>query len=225
MIQLKPIKLLPARERVASVLRKEIISQNIEEGVQLTLESTAERLGVSITPVREAFQMLEAEGLLTLTPNKGAIIRGITPRTVTEHFQIRAALESEAVALVCESKANLSEIQKIVNESEKAVLAKDWDVYGNLNQAFHVALWTASGNLRLKNMLAVMWNGLSMRYMETVEEYAQKSHSEHKHILKLLEARNSEEARKLMHRHIERSMQDMLTNLLDKSPQSHQTKR
>ena len=58
MLGLKPIKLLPARERVASALRKAIISKNIPEGEELTLENTAQELGVSVTPVREAFQIL-----------------------------------------------------------------------------------------------------------------------------------------------------------------------
>ena len=54
MLGLKPIKMLPARERVAAALRKAIISRQITEGEVLTLENTAQELGVSITPVREA---------------------------------------------------------------------------------------------------------------------------------------------------------------------------
>ena len=63
MVTLKPIKLLPARERVASALRKAIISKQINEGEVITLESTAQQLGVSVTPVREAFQILARDGL------------------------------------------------------------------------------------------------------------------------------------------------------------------
>ena len=55
MLGLKPVKLMPARERVASALRKAIISRQIKEGETLALEATAQELGVSITPVREAF--------------------------------------------------------------------------------------------------------------------------------------------------------------------------
>lgn len=219
MVNLQPIKLLPARERVASSLRKAIIAQDMEEGEQITLETIAGLLEVSITPVREAFQMLENEGLIKLVPNKGAIVLGITPRTVKEHFQIRAALESETVAIICATGADLTNIAEIINQSEKAIAAEEWEEYSNLNQAFHVAIWTASDNLRLKNMLAVMWNGLSMRYMETVEEYAVKSYSEHKGLFSMLEKRDTEGARRLMHKHIERSMQDMLTNILSRANQ------
>ena len=74
MLGLKPVKLMPARERVASALRKAIISRQIKEGETLALEATAQELGVSITPVREAFQILARDGLLELKQNKGATV-------------------------------------------------------------------------------------------------------------------------------------------------------
>ena len=216
MINLKPITLLPARERVASSLRKAIIAQELDEGTQLTLDSVAKLLGVSRTPVREAFQILANEGLLKVKPNKGAVVMGITPQTVKEHFQIRAALESEAVVIVCQNKTDLGEVKSIVEQSEEALKNEEYEEYSNLNQAFHIAIWTATENMRLKNMLSVMWNGLSMHHLETLEEYAKKSSGEHRKLLNAMENGDSETARNLMHLHIERSMQDMLTNLKKK---------
>ena len=58
MLGLKPIKTLPIREKIAATLREAILSRKIPAGEVLTLESTAQELGVSITPVREAFQIL-----------------------------------------------------------------------------------------------------------------------------------------------------------------------
>ena len=110
MLGLKPIKLLPARERVASALRKAIISRQIQEGETLTLESTAQELGVSVTPVREAFQILARDGLIELEQNKAAVVLGVNEKTIREHYQIRAALESEACVLCCENEADLSAI-------------------------------------------------------------------------------------------------------------------
>ena len=97
MLGLKPIKLLPARERVASALRKAIISKSIPEGAELTLENTAQELGVSVTPVREAFQILARDGLLEVKQNKCAIVLGVTEKTIREHYQLRAALEGTAL--------------------------------------------------------------------------------------------------------------------------------
>ena len=70
MLGLKPIKTLPIREKIAATLREAILSRKITAGEVLTLESTAQELGVSITPVREAFQILARDGLLELKQNK-----------------------------------------------------------------------------------------------------------------------------------------------------------
>ena len=99
MLGLKPIKLLPARERVAAALRKAIISKSIPEGAELTLENTAQELGVSVTPVREAFQILARDGLLEVKQNKCAIVLGVTEKTIREHYQLRSALEGAACML------------------------------------------------------------------------------------------------------------------------------
>ena len=93
MLGLKPIQLLPARERVASALRKAILTRQISEGEVLTLDNTAKELGISITPVREAFQILARDGLIELKQNKGAVVLGINEHTLREHYQIRAVLE------------------------------------------------------------------------------------------------------------------------------------
>ena len=78
MIGLKPIKIPSAKERVASELRKAILSKQLKEGENLTLENVAQQLNVSITPVREAFQILAHDGLIKLRPNKGAIVLGLS---------------------------------------------------------------------------------------------------------------------------------------------------
>lgn len=128
MLGLKPIKMLPARERVAAALRKAIISRQITEGEVLTLESTAQELGVSITPVREAFQILERDGLIDLQQNKGAfgqylicfrdypVAIGITAGA-SEYLAADICLKyiKEAVQIPCE-KENLEEAQEKLEE-------------------------------------------------------------------------------------------------------------
>lgn len=212
-MNLKPINLLPARERVASALRKAIISRDFQSGEQITLEAISGLLGVSKTPVREALLMLENEGLVKIMPNKHMIVLGVTEKNIREHFQIRAALESEAVAGCCKDTVDIQEIREIFEESKKIVLDKAYEEYSNMNQAFHLAIWKTAGNERMEKMLSTMWNGLSIHHMETIDSYAEKSFSEHQMIYEAIEAKNEDMARKLMYRHIERSMNDMITNL------------
>ena len=211
MTGLKPIVLLPARERVASELRKAILSKQIAEGEVLTLEATAEQLGVSATPVREAFQILSRDGLIRLKANKGAVVLGMTREMLREHYQVRAALESEACVLCCEREADLSKVERCVSSARKALDSGDSAQYGDFNQSFHYEIWKASGNEKLTAMLSELWNGLSMGVESTASGYAQGSQREHEEILSVLQRRDGAGAREAMRRHILRSLEDMLT--------------
>ena len=97
MLGLKPIKLLPARERVASALRKAIISKSIPEGAELTLENTAQELGVSVTPVREALMILEYQGLIIRLPSNRIKAADLTEETLRQILALGAQLERQAM--------------------------------------------------------------------------------------------------------------------------------
>lgn len=211
MLGLKPIKLLPARERVASELREAILSRQVSEGEILTLETTAQELGVSITPVREAFQILARDGLIDLKQNKGAIVLGINEKTIREHYQVRAALESAACVLCCQGGADISGVRKCLAQADKALADQNSGSYANYNQSFHYEIWNAAGNEKLRRMLAELWNGLSMGLKSTEEEYANISQQEHRRICEAMEKKDAEAARKEMEKHIYRSMEDVLT--------------
>lgn len=212
MNNLKPIRLLPARERVASVLRKAILSKELEEGSIITLESIASQLEVSITPVREAFQMLAREGMIKLRPNKGAEVMGISRKFIQDHYETRAVLESACARAVCRNGADITDVENAYNKSKEALDAGDASGYSNYNQAFHFALWSAAGNDKIKDLLAEMWNGLSMGHKVTEEEYAKISIAEHKLILDALQSRDAAEAEKRMYSHITRSLENILTH-------------
>lgn len=207
MLNVRPVKLLPVREQAAASLREAIITKSIPAGEVLPLDATAKALGISVTPVREAFQILARDGLLEVAQNRGAIVRGINAETIREHYEIRAALEAEACRLVCEKKADLSEVERCV----KNLVVSDAENYGDLNQSFHYNIWLASGNSRLVKMLSELWNGLSMGVKTTKGEYAKKSQAEHEEIFSWLKAYDSEKAAEAMRKHILRSMNDMLT--------------
>ncbi|MBQ2617662.1 MAG: GntR family transcriptional regulator [Synergistaceae bacterium] len=207
MLNLRPVKMMPVREQAASSLREAIITQKIKQGETLALEATARALGISVTPVREAFQILARDGLIELAQNRGAVVLGMSAKNIREHYQIRAALEAEACRIVCENRADLSEIEHCIGH----LVSHDAENYGDLNQSFHYNIWLASGNSRLVNMLGELWNGLSMGLRTTKNEYAKKSRAEHENIYSMLKARDSEGASKAMRGHILRSMEDMLT--------------
>ena len=214
MLGLKPIKLLPARERVASALRKAIISKSIPEGAELTLENTAQELGVSVTPVREAFQILARDGLLEVKQNKCAVVLGVTEKTIREHYQLRAALEGAACLLCCQNNADLSKVKNCVDMAEKVLADHQAGNYADYNQSFHFEIWKAASNERMEKLLSELWNGLSLGVNMKEQDYAVKSHDEHKRIYAALAARDGLAARDEMEKHIYRSMEDVLTYYL-----------
>lgn len=213
MNSLRPIKLLPARERVSAALREAILRNELKADQEITLEGIAEQLGVSITPVREAFQLLASDGLIELRPNKGAIVTGITEKTVRDHYETRALLEAEAAARVCKNNADITDIANAHAGAEKALSRHDTLEYSNYNQAFHYAIWEAADNKKIESLLSTLWNGLSVGHEVTEEAYARLSSNEHAAILAAIKEKNAELARQLMNNHILRSLDSILTNL------------
>lgn len=208
---LKPIRLPSAKEKVASELRKAILSRKMKEGENLSLDSVATQLNVSITPVREAFQILARDGLIKLRPNKGAIVLGVTDTYIKEHYQLRAILESACAELAAAEGVDISGIKETYEESKAAIKAGDYSQYASQNREFHSEIWTAAGNKKMENMIAELWNGLSMGNMVTEQEYAEISIKEHGKIMDAIKAGDGARAKKEMYAHIMRSRDDMLT--------------
>lgn len=214
MMNFKPINLLPARERVAAEIRKAILSNKYVKDDILTLDDISKQLCVSVTPVREAFQLLNNDGLIKLRPNKGAVVLGINEKYIDDHFELRLILESEMLKKICSDKTiDISEIIDVYKEAELQVSKGIISDYSNLNQAFHMAIWKAANNDRIFNILSSLWNGLSMGTNTTELEYAQNSIKEHKAIVEALIKRDQNKAYELMSHHIARSKQDMLTHI------------
>ena len=204
MLNLRPVKLMPVREQAASSLREAIITRNLKAGEVLPLEATARALGISATPVREAFQILARDGLIELAQNRGAVVLGFSEKNIRDHYEMRAALESEACRLVCERGASLDGIEHCIVQARE-ILKTNPEKYSDYNQSFHYNIWLASGNIRMLNSLSELWNGLSMGLNTTRTQYFRKSHAEHEAIFSRLQRRDALRAYEAMHKHIIRS--------------------
>ena len=217
MVNLKKVQMMPAREQVASVLRSSILLGEIPLGTSITLDSISEQVGMSRTPVREAFQILAGEGLLKLRQNRCAIVKGISVDAIKDHYEMRMLLETEALRKACERMNDtiLESIQKANLTCKKAKEVHNTEAYNLANQAFHVAIWEASGSEKLKSFLSSLWNGLSMNKLVTAQEYATISSDEHDIIVQKLVKKEYESACETMKEHILRSMNSMLKNFTE----------
>lgn len=211
-MELEPIYIPSAKERVATELRKAILSRSITEGEIITLDAVASQLNVSITPVREAFQILAKDALIQLRPNKVAVVLGINEAYIKEHYQLRAILESEAAALASGKEVDKSKIQAVYEAGEADLKKEDYSRYAEFNHAFHKEIWEACGNKKMAGLMADLWNGLSMGSRVAVAEYAKQSHMEHRKILQAILKGDAKAAQLEMQKHILRSQKDMLTH-------------
>ncbi|WP_066713006.1 GntR family transcriptional regulator [Clostridium sp. Marseille-P299] len=209
---LKQIKLMPAREQAASSLRKAILAKELEAGTIITLDGISKQLGLSITPVREAFQILANENLIKLRPNKGAIVLGIDEKAIIDHYETRGILESEVVYKICKNNADISKVLEAYENAVQSLKENNFSDYSKYNQSFHYELWTAGGNDKIRSLLSSMWNGLSMGSNVKVEEYAKISINEHRQIVEALKERDADKAKLIMCNHIKRSLENILTH-------------
>ncbi len=121
----------------------------------------ASRLGVSRTPVREAFQSLAADGLITLRMNKGAIVNRIDRKFIKDTFEMRILLEGTAAARAAANGMEVSELLTRLYHMRDNLSNLVPSDYTSLNQDIHMSIWNAADNFKLKSYLMELWNGPS----------------------------------------------------------------
>src|SRR5580693_1274118 len=135
----------PAREDVSlhdeilTRLRDHIVEGNLADGERVPERELCEMLGISRTPLREALKVLAAEGLLDLLPNRGARVRALSTRDLTELFDVMGGLEALAGRLACENitEEEIDEIERLHYEMYGCYLRRDLHGYFQFNQSIH----------------------------------------------------------------------------------------
>src|SRR5207237_1726696 len=126
-------------------VREQIMRGEIAECAQLRQDVIAGQYHVSRIPVREALRQLDAEGLITIVPNRGAVVPELSPNDVEELFAIRALLEPEVLKLSIPrlTQSDLAEaeaiLNKYVNELRREEHMENW---GRMNWQFHSILYS-----------------------------------------------------------------------------------
>lgn len=214
---------MPMRTKIASIIRKEILSGEIKAGQELSLTETAQQLGVSRTPVREAFQTLESDGLITLRMNKGAVVNSIDEKFISDHYELRMLLEGEAAFRAAQRGMDTQSLLTGCEKMRLQLLHGITDGYVEQNQNLHTAIWQAADNRKLYAALVNLWNGPSIGRGARSADHHYLSTIEHREILEYISHGDGERARKAMVRHIERSMDNILFSYrIDAQEKAHE---
>jgi DNA-binding GntR family transcriptional regulator len=208
-------------DRLAATIRARVLSGEIPTGARLRQESLASEFGVSRTPVREALRQLQASGLVSVEPNRGAVVRGPSTRDIREAYAVRAELEGLAAELAVPHIADaqleqLREAERLFRHSIEEVIEdrrrgvdRHWSVesdWERANNLFHAVIQEAAGNRQLLNAIAhlhqrfprdLTWSALSHSSHLLAENVEQ-----HRRILEAIEVRDAAQARRAMTEHV-----------------------
>ncbi|WP_407542549.1 GntR family transcriptional regulator (plasmid) [Deinococcus radiomollis] len=191
--------------RVASALREDIASGRLLAGTKLKQVEIAQRFGVSTTPVREAFGMLQSEGLVQIDTHRGVTIFLPTIQDLAEHYEIRTALEVLAVELAARVFApdDAALLVALLDEMETTT---DAGRYVELNSQFHLRLYALTGRSRLLAMIEELRNAsnayVHLYAARDVPRDARRLNDEHREILAACVANDPERAGRAVRQHL-----------------------
>jgi DNA-binding GntR family transcriptional regulator len=207
----------PLHEEAADRLRDLIVQGRLAAGSRLNERLLAAQLGVSRTPLREAFKVLATEGLVELLPNRGAIVSQMDPVRLSESLAVMGALEALAGELACANAtdAQLNEIRALHYEMLAYHARGDLAGYFKFNQAIHLKLVKYSGNSTLYNVYRQMnGNVRRARYMANLsKERWDAAVREHDEILAALSARDVKRIKALLSDHLAHKLASVLAAL------------
>jgi DNA-binding GntR family transcriptional regulator len=194
-------------EQVRDRLREDILAGRLEPGTELSEVALAREFGTSRGPLREALGRLASEGLVTITPRRGAVVAQLSREEFIDAYQVREALETLAVRLAVPlmSDAEIAHLRELCELMDRAARANEVQVFFETNNSFHEALVRASRNRKLHDVHRILV-GQMVPYLPRSLELRgnlQQSVAEHQAILAAIEERDSERAARLLAEHIE----------------------
>ena len=202
------------RGRVFHRLREDILSGKYKEGDELKEVAIGEELGVSRTPVREAFRQLELEGLIQIIPNKGAYVTGITQKDVKDIYMIRSLLEGLCARWACEhiTDEQMEEMEENIYLSKFHAQKGHLEQLAALDNRFQEILYEACNSKMLEHQLRDFHEYVLRVRKKTLSNVNRgpKSNEEHEQIMMAIKAKDADKAEKLANMHMINAYENMV---------------
>lgn len=205
---------MSAPDIVREGLRRAILSGEVPSGQPLRQDEIALRFGTSRIPVREALRQLESEGLVTIQPNRGAVVSMQSVEEVIEMLDIRVALETGALRHAIPNMAaeDLARAKDILMSYDAQLDPNRWD---ELNWQFHEALYAPCNRPRMMAMIKATYGQVSRfrrvrAHVATGKDMPQREHWE---ILSACQDRKPDLAVRLLEQHILETQKSLMAVL------------
>ena len=203
---LAPAAGMTLAEGLRQKLEGAIAAGRLEPGSRLDEQEIAQRFGVSRTPVREAFRLLAANNLVELRGRQGATVRAIKAEALIEMFQVMAELEGLCARLAARrvSPAWEDEISEIHQRLVAAGETRDINLFYDVNQEFHEAIYEASRNAFLADQTRKLRNQVAAyrRRVTRMPNRIADTVREHEAIMQAILAHDPERAHSTMRDHV-----------------------
>ena len=204
-----PIEWRSLHETVVARLRDLISEGQLPEGSRIVERELCDQLGVSRTPLREAFKVLASEGLVEILPNRGAVVTRLSPREAHDMLAVLARLEAFAGELAC-LHATDDELQALRDLHDRMMAhyrQREKLEYFRINQSIHVEIVRVARNEVLRSMhgrLHARMKRSRFRGNDIPDNWA-AAVADHEELIVALETRNGRLAHDVLRRHIEAS--------------------
>lgn len=203
---------MTAEEEAYGYLLDAICKGQYRKGDRLIADDIAGEVGMSRMPVREAFRRLAAEGLITLRPNRGAIVSGLNIDEMHEVFEMRSALEGLAIRVAVEkiTPRHLSMLERLLDDMDD--FREDSAEWVSRHRAFHEYLCSLSGRPRLMRQITALYSVIEP-HMRLWLQHADKplsARQEHAVILDALRNGDPDQAERVVREHIEGTVPELV---------------
>lgn len=188
-------------------LRTDILQGKLKPGEKLTEQRICQEYVVSRTPVREAFQKLENDGLIETIPNRGAFVVGVSDRDIADMYELRKAYEQLAVRWAIEriTEEEFEQLKEAYEFMEFYTMKKDIPKMLNINMQFHQIIYNAAHNRMLLHTLTNFQVYTKQRRGEKTyaDNYLEEVLAEHQEIFQAFVDRDAEAASEAVGRHLD----------------------
>lgn len=201
---------MSAADRAYAHTKQRILDGEYAQGRLIGEGEVSDAVGVSRTPVREAFLRLEAEGLLHLYPKRGALVVPISAADVEDVMETRGLLERFAIERVIELDLDLDEpLGQAIAAQERHAAAGDAVAFVEADREFHRVFVAATGNaivLRTHDSLRDQQNRMGLAALSAGPERMQRILEQHRQIVAAVGRRDAVEAETLIRSHLEETL-------------------
>lgn len=188
-------------------LRADILQGKLKPGEKLTEQRVCSEYVVSRTPVREAFQKLENDGLIETIPNRGAFVVGVTDRDIQDMYELRKAYEAIAVRWAIQriTDEEFQALQEAYEFMEFYTMKKDIEKMLNINMQFHQLIYNAAHNRMLLHTLTNFQIYTKQRRGNKTyaDNYLEEVLSEHQEIFQAFVSKDEDAAATAITKHLD----------------------